>query len=211
VTEQQQQDLELIQVSFSGELPSQLADLRTLQEDFEFAKNCATAYLNLNNVRMDDASRQVVSRGLWVAAAISYRRGFTTGRTQLVPQGSRLKIPQSWYDSLKPGYREAHEQILEVANQQIAHHTGKNEHVSVVALLAPPPQPRALAGVAVTKVAVASPGDERVRELGTLCQGLIEGLERRFGELGDEFEEFVKAQNLHDLYEDPTRINNNAQ
>ncbi len=203
----EQQGYNLIQVSFSGELPSQLADVRSLKEDFQFAKQCAAAYLNLHKVNMDEESRKVVSRGLWVAAAISYRRGFTTGKAQLVPQGSRLKIPKSWFESLKPEYKEAHEEILAVANQQIAHHTGKNEHYIVAALLMPPPLPRALAGVGVMNLGVASLGDERVRQLGSLCNGLIDGLEKRFGELGDEFEKFVKEQNLDDLYDNPKKIN----
>lgn len=206
--QQQRGELELIQVSFSGDLPSQIADLRSLLDDFEFAKNCAAAYLNLPTLQMDDAFRKVVSEGLWVAAAISYRRGFTTGKAHLAPQGSRLKIPKSWFDALQPEYKKAHKEILAVGNQHIAHQTGKHEHINVCALLMPPPMPRALAaGVAVMKMGLSSPGDERVRQLGTLCQGLIDGLDKRFKELADEFEEFVKAQNLDDLYEDPTRIN----
>jgi hypothetical protein len=90
-----------------------------------------------------------VAQGLWTAAVISYRRGFTSGKAQLVPQGSRLKVPKSWFDSLKPEYKQAHEEILAVGNRQIAHYTGAQDNYSVVALLMPPPQPRAVAGVAV--------------------------------------------------------------
>ncbi|WP_255776000.1 hypothetical protein [Mycobacteroides abscessus] len=198
---------EPIQVSFSGELPSQLADLRSLREDFQFAQNCALAYLNLHLANMNDESRKVVSRALWVSAAIAYRRGFTTGKAQLVPQGNRLKIPQDWFDSLKPEGKVAHDGILEIANKQIAHHTGKHENYSVVAFLAPPPQPRALAGVGVIRIGLASPGDERIQQLGALCQSLINGIDRRIEELTNEFESFVKAQNLDDLYDDPTKIN----
>lgn len=204
--ETEAQSHELIQVSFSGELPSQLADLRSLIDDFQFAKSCAAAYLNLGLVRMDDESRKVVSRGLWVSAAISYRRGFATGKAQLVPQASRLKIPPSWLESLVPEYRQAHEAILEMANQHIAHHTGKHEHYQAVAMLMPPPLPRALGGVGVIHVGLASPGDERVRQLGGLCNSLIDGLEKRFQELTNEFEAFVKDQDLDTLYGDPANV-----
>lgn len=198
---------ELIQVSFSGGLPSQLADLRSLREDFQFAQNCANAYLRLHLVNMHEESRKVVSRALWVSAAIAYRRGFTTGKAQLVPQGNRVKIPEGWFNALKPEGKVAHDEILEIANKQIAHHTGKHENYSVVAFLAPPPHPRALAGVGVISIGLASPGDERIQQLSALCQSLINGIDRRIEELTNEFESFVKAQNLDDLYDDPTKIN----
>ncbi|WP_131809307.1 hypothetical protein [Mycobacteroides immunogenum] len=207
MSEIQPEYAELIQVSFSGGLPSELADLRSLREDFQFAQHCANAYLHLDLVKMNDESRNVVSRALWVSAAIAYRRGFTTGKAQLVPQGNRLKIPQSWFDALKPEGRVAHDEILEIANKQIAHHTGKHENYNVVALLMPPPNPRALAGVGVISMGLAVPGNERIQHLGELCQSLINGIDRRIEDLTNEFESFVKAQNLDDLYDDPAKVN----
>jgi hypothetical protein len=146
-------------------------------------------------------------RPLWTAAVISYRRGFTTGKAQIVPQGSRLKIPKNWFDSLKPEYKKFHEEILDIGNQQIAHYTGAQDNYSVVAQLMPPPEPRGLAGIAVMNMSIGPPLDERVRQLGSQCENLIEGLNKRSEDLGAQFKAFVEAQDLDDLYDDPTRIN----
>lgn len=197
----------LIQVSFSGPLPSELADITSLLEDFTFAKDCAAAYLNLKNLSIDDPSRKVVGQALWTAAVIAYRRGFTKGKAQLVPQASRLKIPGDFYDQLKPEYRQAHDEILAIGNQQMAHYTGAQDNRSVVALLMPPPQPRAVFGTAVMNIGLGTPLDERVRQLGSLCLNLIDNLAKRLGKLNADFDAFVRTQNLDDLYDDPTRIN----
>ena len=71
----------------------------------------------------------------------------------------------------------------------------------------PPPQPRAVFGTAVTNIGLGTPLDERVRQLGSLCLTLIDNLGKRLGELNAQFEAFVSEQNLDDLYDDPTRIN----
>jgi hypothetical protein len=199
VTEGQSDGHELIQVHFEGPLPSDIADIQSLHDDFKFAMDCATAFLNLSKAGMDEASRKVVAEGLWNAAVISYRRGFTTGKAHLQPGQPRTKIPKSWFEGLKPEYKEAHKEILEIANRAIAHRIGKNEHIFVCALLAPAPLPRALCGVGVLAARI-SPSDEQVRKLGSLCQGLVKGLSDRLTVLIDEFEKHVEQQDLDDLY-----------
>ncbi|WP_336819508.1 hypothetical protein [Gordonia sp. MMO-8] len=199
--EGQAQQVEMLQVGFQGGVPSQLADLRSLISDFTFAQKCATVYLNLGLLKVDEDSRKLMSEALWTSAAIAYRRGFTTGKAQLVPQGSRLKIPEGWYESLNPEYKEAHDEILEIANRQIAHHTGKGDHFNVLAFLAPPPFPRSIAGTAVLNASLVAPLDETLQQLGTLCQGLIDGLEARFKEVSSSFDEYLASQDLDTLYD----------
>ncbi|GAA4642049.1 hypothetical protein GCM10023197_05310 [Gordonia humi] len=191
---------EFLQVGFEGNLPSQLADLRSLVSDFTFAQNCVTAYLNSGKLNCDEESQQIVAKSLWTSAAIAYRRGFTTGKAQLVPQGSRLKITEGWYQSLTPEYKEAHDDLLEIANRQIAHHTGKHDQYKILAFLTPPPMPRAVVGTGVLSASLAAPTEERLRQLGELCQSLIVGLEDRFKVVSAEFDEHLASRDLDDLY-----------
>lgn len=191
---------ELIQVGYEGELPSQIADLSSLISDFKFSQECVTAYLNLSKAKLSEESHQIVAKSLWTSAAIAYRRGFTTGKAQLVPQGSRLKIPDEWLESLKPEFKEAHEEILEIANRQVAHHTGKLDHFRVTAFLAPPPHPRAVVGTGVLHASFVGPLEDRLRQLATLCQSLIDMLQARLDELNAVFKDQVAADDLDALY-----------
>lgn len=99
-------ECEPLRVAFEGELPSQIADARSLVLDFEFARNCALLYQNLDNVSIDEPSQEVPQQALWSAAAISYRRGFSTGKALLQPQAKRLKVPDNWLNLLSPEQRK---------------------------------------------------------------------------------------------------------
>jgi hypothetical protein len=186
---------------FEGDLPSQLADLRSLEADFTFARNCAGAYLNADKLSGgDEESMKVIRQGLWRSAVISYRRGFTGGKAHLVPQGRRLQVPDHWTDLLNPEQLEAHNQLLHLADKHVAHQTGEREHMRVAAMLTPPPMPRALAGITVFSIERSPPQDDLVIRLGQLCTILVKILKDRSEELGDAFMEHVKAQELDDLY-----------
>lgn len=211
MTDEQSGGRELIEVHFHGPLPSHIANLRSLHDDFAFAMRCAQAYLSLGALNMDETFRTTVAEGLWTSAVISYRRGFTKGKAHLQRGARRPQIPDSWFQRLDHEYQEAHKEILEIANQQVAHRAGKHEHIKVCALLMPPPLPRALYSSATMMVLRISPSDEQVKQLGTLCQDLINGLLRQIESATEELAAFVKAQNLDDLYEDPTRINRTEQ
>ena len=196
------QSWEPIQVFFEGDLPSQLADLRSLEADFKFARNCAAAFVNADKLRGgDEESMKVVRQALWSSAAISCRRGFTTGKAHLLPQGKRLKVPDHWKELLSPEQLEAHDQVLDIANRHIAHRVDKREHMNVAALLTPPPMPRAIAGIAVLSVTRSVPQPDLVVRLGQLCTILLKILHDRFERLGDAFREHVKSQDLDSLYE----------
>jgi hypothetical protein len=125
---------------FWGEVPSQLADLRSLEADFAFARDCANAYLSAGG------DKDVIRQALWKSAVISYRRGFNGGKAHLVPRARRLRVPDKWKRLLNQAQLEAHDELLHLADKHIAHQTGAHEHVRVAAMLAPPPMPRAIAG-----------------------------------------------------------------
>jgi hypothetical protein len=68
-------------VLFGGDLPSQRADLRSLEADFTLARNCAAAYTNADKLRGgDEESMKVIRQALWRSAIISYRRALPAAR-----------------------------------------------------------------------------------------------------------------------------------
>lgn len=191
-----------LHVFFEGDLPSQLADLRSLQSDFTNARNCAGAYLNADKLHGgDEASMKVVREALWRSAVISYRRGFTTGKAHLKSQGKRLKVPEHWKELLSPEQLEAHTQVLDLANRHIAHRASDREHMKVSAMLFPPPMPRAVAGIIVLSLDLAQPVPDLVERLGQLCTILLKILNDRSEELGNIFRKHVESQDLDNLYE----------
>jgi hypothetical protein len=191
---------------FEGDLPSQLADLRSLQADFTFAHNCAAAYTNADKLSGgDEESMKVVRTALWRSAVISYRRGFTSGKAHLVKQGRRLKVPDHWTELLNPEQLEAHDELLRLADKHIAHQTGEREHMRVAAMLTPPPMPRAVAGMTVLSIDLSHPQDDLVIRLGQLCTILLKILNDRSEELGHAFTEQVNSQELDSLYENAQR------
>lgn len=204
-TEQQQAPTESwspLYTFYEGELPSQLADLRSLEADFTFARNCAAAYLNSSMLRgADEAGMEVIRQALWKSAVISYRRGFNGGKAHLVPQARRLKVPDHWKKLLNAEQLAAHDELLHLADKHIAHQAGEREHMRVAAMLTPPPMPRAMVGITVLSVVLSLPQDDLVTRLGQLCTILLKILGDRSNELGDIFMGRVKTEELDGLYE----------
>lgn len=186
---------------FRDELSSKLADLRSLEADFTLARTYAEAYVNtINTSGAEDEGTKVVRRSLWTSALISYRRGFTTGKAHVAPRSPRLKVPDDWKERLTREQFEAHEAILKIANQHVAHRVGEQEHVTVMALLNPLPMPRKLIGLAVLTMDRSEPLVDLVARLGELCTVLIEVLKEQINRVSDEFESHVKSQELQNLY-----------
>jgi hypothetical protein len=185
-----------IQVPFEGKLPSEIADLSSLEEDFSFTKKCAQAYLNMELLdgKANKESLEVIRQALWSAAAISYRRAFATGRAHLVPQGQRLRVPEHWKDLRPAEGLEAHEKVMKIANRHIAHRVGEHEHINVVALLTPPPMPRGLAGIAAMAMRLSGPEPVLVERLIQLCDLLLKLVRDRSKELGDRLYEARKIR-----------------
>ncbi|CAJ1501017.1 hypothetical protein [[Mycobacterium] burgundiense] len=198
-----QGECEPLRVAFEGELPSQIADARSLVLDFEFARNCALLYQNLDNVSIDEPSQEVPQQALWSAAAISYRRGFSTGKALLQPQAKRLKVPDNWLNLLSPEQREAHAEILEVASRQVAHQTGHAEHVRVIALLSPPPMPRDVMGLLKFTVKRTGPTADRIQKVVELCDVLLLILSEQEQKLGEQLIGAIKAKGLDEVYASP--------
>jgi hypothetical protein len=190
---------------FKGDVPSQLADLRSLEADFTLARKSAALWIDADKLLHggDEESVKVVRRALWTSAVIAYRRGFTTGKAHLAPKGRprRLKVPDHWKELLNPQQLEAHEEVLQLANQHIAHRVDEREHMTVSAILTPPPMPRAIAGFAVLSLDRSEPQHDLVERLGQLCTILIKILSDRSEQLFDAFKERVKSRDIDSLYE----------
>src|SRR5690242_3896264 len=79
VSEQPPPGVELGQVSLRGELPSVLADFASIYQDLAFAHAAADRYADVvaANGEQGDA---LMAQALWSAAAISYRRAFSSGK-----------------------------------------------------------------------------------------------------------------------------------
>jgi hypothetical protein len=107
----------------------------------------------------------VIRAALWSAAVISYRRAFNSGKALGQPQAPRLKIPDDWTKSLKQAQRNAHDEVLVIANKHVAHRVGDHEVGGVRALLAPPPEPREVVGI------VSALGHDKPRAEG--CSGRV--------------------------------------
>lgn len=188
---------------FRDELSSKLADLRSLEADFTLARTYAEAHINTVKLSgADDEGTKVARQSLWTSALVSYRRGFTTGKAHIAPGSPRLKVPDDWKERLTKEQFEAHEAILKIANQHVAHRVGEQEHTTVMALLNPRPMPRKLIGLAVLTMDRSEPLVDLVARLGEVCTVLIEVLNEQINQVSDDFENHVKSQELRDLYRD---------
>jgi hypothetical protein len=166
----------LPQVGLSGPLAGALADLVSLNRDVSFARDCAMTYAN--NVKAgalssNDPNAKFLCQAVWSAGAISYRRAFTSGKAHLVKQGSRLKMNDQWKDILDPDMLAAHDTVLEMANQHIAHRVGEHEGVRILGVLSPPPGPRAVVGVG-EMLAYMTGHHEVAERLAEVCTILLE-------------------------------------
>jgi hypothetical protein len=127
----------------------------------------------------------VIRAALWSAAVISYRRAFSSGKALGQPQAPRLKIPDDWTKSLKQAQRNAHDEVLVIANKHVAHRVGAHEMGGVRALLAPPQEPREVVGIVSALGHVSEPAEHLPELLLQVCDVLIEKISRMKDELSN--------------------------
>ncbi len=154
------------QTGLSGPLPGAIADLDSIARDIAFTRNCADSYLaSFSAVPQDDDAVTLTRQALWFAGVISYRRAFTSGRGHLVAKGSRIQFKDAWKEVLDQQQQSAHDEVLQQANQHIAHRVAEHEGAVVVGILAPPPQPKAVAGVGTMLAVYVGPTAELAQQL----------------------------------------------
>ncbi|BAX99797.1 hypothetical protein MSTE_04503 [Mycobacteroides stephanolepidis] len=195
------QGVEYLQLGLSGKTAGMVADLVSIQRDIVFAQQCAEGYLSRAPTGPSTQGEDsLVAQALWSAGAISYRRAFTSGRGHLVSKGQRLKLHEAWTDMLAPEQLVAHEKILEMTNQHIAHRVGDHEGVRIIALLTPPPMPRAIAGVGHMLLHMIGPEACLAERMLEICGMLNQGLEQEISNGNDLLTMWLSEQDINELY-----------
>ena len=157
------------QVGLTGPAAGLIADLNSISRDLYFAGVAASRYADAaadDDVSADD---QVIRQALWNAAAISYRRAFGTGRGLIAEKGSRVRLDDRFVATLSEDHRLVHRQVLEMANQHVAHRVGEHEGAAVVAVLALPPADREIVAVGTLSVHMVGPTPEVAAGLSEIC------------------------------------------
>lgn len=120
----------------------------------------------------------MMKRALWTSCCISYRRVFTSGKGHLDPQRPRLRLNKDWTNSLTLEQLQAHNDVLDSANQHIAHRVNDLEQVRVMALLNPPPLQQGIAGVGYFMLHMVGPEQAVAERLIAVCDVLLSAAEQ---------------------------------
>ncbi|RDB49974.1 hypothetical protein DVB87_00140 [Tsukamurella tyrosinosolvens] len=135
-----------------------------------------------------------------------YRRPFTNGTAQVISQGPRFKLPKQWIDELDADLRSAHEEILEWANLQVAHHIGLKETYQVDALVNPDGMDRGFASTIVSHTIEILPDPKLIRALQTLSVRFAEKSRGLRMEKTIQQREALKDADVNDFYDDPKKF-----
>ena len=196
----------LIPVDIGSEIPLKIADLMSIDDDLEFARDCAAAYIarafvDGQPVKSTDEAQALVNRALWSAGIIAYRRVFTTSRQNKEPRTPRFDLRPLLDALLTPAQQEAHKEVREIATHHVAHHDSDRTLVKVLAFLDPPPYPRNLEELAAFTVnwnASPCPDAERFVEI---CNALIAYTKNEVKTLLDNLYNEMRQQDVDHLYE----------
>jgi len=99
----------MIMTAIEGKVPGLVADLYSIQRDLDFARQCATGYLQRGFASgqpqqpSPDAEQTLLATALWSAAVIAHRRAFAVGKGHLVPKSQRFDIKGQREQLLHPG------------------------------------------------------------------------------------------------------------
>jgi hypothetical protein len=198
---------EYLQVQLGANTAAVLADIQSLKLDIHYARWCAETFLKWKVDRRAfvgnawEGNEQLLGRALWGACCISYRRAFSAGRGHIQPQAPRPILKKELIDALSPDQVGAHKTVLRMANQHIAHRSGDDlEMVRVIALLNPPPLPRAVVDVKTLVIHFAGPDREFVKRFITVCDVLV----AKIGEAHDLVTKgvlgFLQQQDVDQIY-----------
>lgn len=143
------------QVRVHTRAAGQLADLISVQTDFEFVLECCEELQQRDSVEPgEDGCVDVIVTALWHALAVGYRRSFTTGRSFGPPGASRLRLPDEWIDELDG--RELHTWLLALADKHIAHRVSDAEQSHIQVLLNPI-EPASVIGILPVNLRLVQP------------------------------------------------------
>jgi hypothetical protein len=190
-------------VDIRSELPSRIADLYSMQDDLQFARNCAVVYYRrefADTQSPRDETHNILNRALWSAALTSYRRAFTTGRS-FNPSESRFNLGAMREKLLSSTQQQAHDGFYEVANQHIMHRSSDRDRVLFHAGLNPPPLPRGVHGIGAILVRHDAPGRPETETFIEICDIFIpfaqQEIQAFLGEKNDE----LSKRDMDQMYE----------
>jgi hypothetical protein len=183
----------------SGETPSLIADLRSIETDLRYA---ARLFERVAHTSPD--GEPDLRRALYDAGAIAYRRGFTSGRSLVTKGRSRSKVPDDILDSLDPEVRRAHEAVLERANTHIAHRVSEAEQGRVLLLLNNPSMGQAIQGIGYFSARFVGPSVEDALRDVEVAQSLADSVAAFVEIVQGELLEAAKERDLESLYDSAT-------
>jgi hypothetical protein len=181
--------------ALSGETPSLIADLRSIENDLRYA---ARLFERIARTDADDDAD--LRQALYDAGAVAYRRGFTSGRSLVTKGRSRTKVPNEILDSLDPQFRHAHEAVLERANTHIAHRVSDAEQGRVVLLLNNPSLGREVQGVMYVFARFVGPTSEDALRAAEVAKLLANSVTAFVESVEAELLESAKDRDLQKLY-----------
>lgn len=182
-------------VALTGDGPSLLADLRSIEHDLRYASRLFARVAEVD-AEQDPDLRQALSD----AGAIAYRRGFTTGRSILTKGRSRARVPDEIIDSLDDEDRRAHEAVLERANTHIAHRVSDAEQGRVILILDNPVLGAAVAGVAWFSARFVGPSQEDAQRDAANAAKLADSIGAFLEVVQGSILEEMRGHSLEDLY-----------
>jgi len=169
----------MIQVVISGPAASVLVDLGSIAHDLAFAHPAASAYAERAEAAGEGVPEDsLVAQALRNAAAISYRRAFTGGKSILERGTARVKLDReavAGLPELSPEQQAAHTDTIHLADKHVAHRVDDVE--GAVAYLAPLSRPRQVEVLGVLHVRFIGPEPQVARALADVCLFLCAGVE----------------------------------
>ena len=186
---------EYLQLALSGNSAGKLADVVSLMGDIQFARDCAATYLQTS------PASELIRRALWTASCIAYRRVFTTGKGHLSPQTPRMKPNENFTNVLTSDQLAVHNEVLAIANKHVAHRVSELEKAKVVALLEPPPKPRAVVGIAPFIVHFGAPLDPIIECFISVCDLLLAGTLQERDRGCSQATAHLQTQDINHMYE----------
>lgn len=153
----------------SGPGPSKMADLNSAVVDLEFAARMFSLVATTNAEANPDERR-----AFYDAACMAYRRCFASGRSLVTRGAARAKVPLEIVESLTESRRAAHDHVLHMANEHIAHRVADAEQGKVLLLLDNPSLGKAVQGVFFLHLRFAGPTPTDARDAAATAQLLAE-------------------------------------
>jgi hypothetical protein len=179
-----------------GELPSRIADLLSAAIDVQFAQAAFE--------RVANEKDELLTRALWEAGVIAYRRGFTSGRALLAADRSRTRVPSEIVENLEPPLQEIHASILEAANKHVAHRVDDRELLKVILLLSNPVVARGVLGVTHIHARYVAPPAEEARDAGRLAELIRTEIEAAVKDLEEALVAEATKTDIAALYDGAT-------